>query len=111
MARLTRGRFTAGRSGAVAVTVAPTGRLERALCDASYRAITMLSVVPGADITVDLRDVPSLDETSAQLIADAQSRTRRHGGRFTVLSARSQPCEALRAVGAGGEGPALLVTP
>jgi len=99
------------RPGAVAVTVCPTGRLERDHCEASYRAITLLSVVPGADITVDLRAVPSLDETSAQLIADAQRRTRRHGGRFTVLWARSQPHEALLAVGAGLDGPAPVAAP
>ena len=99
------GRYAAGRSGGVAVTVSPTGRLERAHCDASYRAITLLSVVAGADITVDLRAVPSMDETSAQLIADAQRRTRRLGGRFTILWARSQPHEALLAVGAGSEVP------
>lgn len=99
----------AGRFDGLAVTVAPSGRLEHVhYGDASHRAITLLSVVPGADITVDLHAVPIIDETSAQLIADAQSRTRRNGGRFTVLRARSQPREALLAFGVRSERPATL---
>ena len=83
----------------VTVVVQPVGRLEGERSVAFRRRLAVLSVVDGADLAVDLGAVPSMDDAAARSLADAASRLSHHAGRLTVRHSRTQPREALGAVG------------
>ena len=84
---------------AVTVLVRPVGRLEGDQSVAFRRRLAVLSVVEGADLAVDLGAVPAMDAAAARSLADAASRLAHHSGRLTVRHSRSQPQEALGALG------------
>ncbi len=70
------------------VVVCPLGRLEGERVSLFRRRMALLSVVPGADVVVDMAGVSAMDEGAAQALADAGSRLRRTGGHLQLLRMR-----------------------
>lgn len=81
------------------IVVSPWGRLEGPRALPFCREMALLASVSGADVRVELSNVPIMNETVAQAIADAAARLRRSGGRLRLGAVRSQPRQLLTGLG------------
>lgn len=84
---------------AVVIAVSPVGRLEGLHSERFRRHLALVSVVDGAQVSVELSAVPAIDDAAARSLADANARLLRSGGQLTVRRARSQPREKLQQLG------------
>jgi len=90
-------------TASIAIVVGPVGRLEGPQSAPFRRRLAALSLVEGADVTVDLAAVPAMDTVTARCLADAGAVLRQNAGRLSVHRSRHQPRAMLRQAGLAAE--------